>query len=146
MQPQTDVVERTTHEALERLKAVSDLDGLEEWRVSVLGRNGALTQILRGLGSVPKEERPRLGAAANSAKTVLEEHLTEREQELRSAHLADVVERESIDVTLPGWPVPQGRLHPTTRMMREITSTFASMGFQPKRGLRSSSTTTTSTC
>ena len=83
MQPQTDVVERTTHEALERLKAVSDLDGLEEWRVSVLGRNGALTQILRGLGSAPKEERPRLGAAANSAKTVLEEHLTEREQELK---------------------------------------------------------------
>ena len=134
MQPQTDVVERTTHEALERLKAVSDLDGLEEWRVSVLGRNGALTRILRGLGSAPKEERPRLGAAANSAKILLEEHLTEREQELRSAHLADVVERESIDVTLPGWPAPQGRLHPTTRMMREITSTFASIGFQVEEG------------
>ena len=130
----TDVVERTTHEALERLKTVSDLDGLEEWRVSVLGRNGALTQILRGLGSAPKEERPRLGAAANSAKTVLEEHLTEREQELKTAHLADVVERESIDVTLPGWPAPQGRLHPTTRMMREITSTFASIGFQVEEG------------
>ena len=61
MQPQTDVVERTTDEALERLKAVSDLDGLEEWRVSTLGRNGALTQILRSLGSVPKEERPSAG-------------------------------------------------------------------------------------
>ncbi len=134
MQPQTDVVERTTDEALERLKAVSDLDGLEEWRVSTLGRNGALTQILRSLGSVPKEERPRLGAAANEAKTILEGHLAEREQELKMAHLANIVERESIDVTLPGRPVPQGRLHPTTRMLREITSVFASMGFQIEEG------------
>ena len=130
-----------------RLKTVSDLDGLEEWRVSVLGRNGALTQILRGLGSAPKEERPRLGAAANSAKTVLEQHLAEREQELRSAHLADVVDRESIDVTLPGWPVPQGRLHPDdaddARGLRVPLPRSAS---RSKRGLRSSSTTTTSTC
>ena len=134
MPPHNDVVERTTQEALERLKTVSDLDGLEEWRVSVLGRNGALTHILRGLGSAPKEDRPRLGAAANSAKGVLEQHLAEREQELRSAHLSDVVERETIDVTLPGWPIPQGRLHPTTRMMREITGTFASMGFHVEEG------------
>ena len=134
MQPQTDVVERTTDEALERLKAVSDLDGLEEWRVSTLGRNGSLTQILRSLGSVPKEERPQLGAAANEAKNVLEGHLAEREQELKTAHLAEVVERESIDVTLPGRPVPQGRLHPTTRMLREITSVFSSMGFQVEEG------------
>ena len=89
---------------------------------------------LRGLGSVPKEERPRLGAAANSAKTVLEEHLTEREQELRSAHLADVRRAGEYRRDAPRVAVPQGRLHPTTRMMREMTSTFASMGFQAEEG------------
>ena len=134
MQPHHDLVERTTRDALERLRAVSDLDGLERWRVSVLGRSGSLTQILRSLGSVPREDRPQLGADANRAKGVLERHLQEREQELKSAHFDAVAQQESVDVTLPGWPVPQGRLHPTTRMVREITDAFASMGFQIEEG------------
>lgn len=110
------------------------MEGLERWRVSVLGRSGSLTQILRGLGAVPKEHRPQLGADANRAKDVLERRLREREQELKSAHFDAVAQRESVDVTLPGWPAPQGRLHPTTRMVREITEAFASMGFQIEEG------------
>ena len=132
--PSHDLVERTAREALERLRAVSDLEGLDRWRVSVLGRSGSLTQILRGLGAVPEEDRPRLGAEANRAKGVLERELRGREQELRSAHFDAVAQRESVDVTLPGWPAPQGRLHPTTRMVREITEAFASMGFQIEEG------------
>lgn len=132
--PSLDLVERTAREALERLRAVSDLEGLDRWRVSVLGRSGSLTQILRGLGAVPEEDRPRLGAEANRAKGVLERELREREQELRLAHFDAVAQRESVDVTLPGWPAPQGRLHPTTRMVREITEAFASMGFQIEEG------------
>ena len=132
--PSHDLVERTAREALERLRAVSDLEGLDRWRVSVLGRSGRLTQILRGLGAVPEEDRPRLGAEANRAKGVLERRLREREQELKSAHFDAVAERESVDVTLPGWPAPKGRLHPTTRMVREITEAFASMGFQIEEG------------
>ena len=132
--PSLDLVERTAREALERLRAVSDLEGLDRWRVSVLGRSGSLTQILRGLGAVPEEDRPRLGAEANRAKGVLERELRGREQELRSAHFDAVAQRESVDVTLPGWPAPQGRLHPTTRMVREITEAFASMGFQIEEG------------
>ena len=110
------------------------MEGLDRWRVSVLGRSGSLTQILRGLGAVPEEGRPRLGAEANRAKGVLERELREREQELRLAHFDAVAQRESVDVTLPGWPAPQGRLHPTTRMVREITEAFASMGFQIEEG------------
>lgn len=110
------------------------MEGLERWRVSVLGRSGSLTQILRGLGAVPKEQRPQIGADANRAKDVLERRLREREQELKSAHFDAVAQRESVDVTLPGWPAPQGRLHPTTRMVREITEAFASMGFQIEEG------------
>lgn len=110
------------------------MEGLDRWRVSVLGRSGSLTQILRGLGAVPEEDRPRLGAEANRAKGVLERELRGREQELRSAHFDAVAQRESVDVTLPGWPAPQGRLHPTTRMVREITEAFASMGFQIEEG------------
>ena len=132
--PSHDLVKRTAREALERLRAVSDLEGLDRWRVSVLGRSGSLTQILRGLGAVPAEDRPQLGAEANRAKDMLERRLREREQELRSAHFDAVAQRESVDVTLPGWPVPQGRLHPTTRMVREITEAFASMGFQIEEG------------
>lgn len=130
----TDLVEQTLNEALNDLQTVAKLDRLEEWRVTNLGRSGRLTQILRGLGSVPKEERPKIGAAANQAKGVLEKRFHAREQELQATHLANVVEQESIDVTLPGWPVQLGRLHPTTRMVREITDAFVSMGFQIEEG------------
>ena len=68
MQPQTDVVERTTDEALEGRKAVSDLDGLEEWRVSTLGRNGALTDTSASLGM--SEGDATAGAALMFPKTV----------------------------------------------------------------------------
>jgi phenylalanyl-tRNA synthetase alpha chain len=133
-QASADLVERTKTEAIKQLQAVSDLDALEEWRVANIGRSGSLTQILRSLGSAPEEDRPKIGAAANQAKGILEMQFEAREQELKAAHLVNVVEQESIDVTLPGWPVPQGRLHPTTRMLREITDAFVSLGFQIEEG------------
>ena len=130
----TKRVEDVKSDALNALLHTSDLDALDEWRVQYLGRKGQLTQLLRGLSSAPESDRAQIGAAANIAKTVLEERLGLREAELKAEHLSGVVDRERIDVTLPGLPVPEGRLHPTTRMVREITTAFASMGFQIEEG------------
>ncbi len=127
-------VEEIKAKALEELEAASSLEKLEEWRVAYLGRRGQLTQMLRSLASLPPEERRALGAIANEAKALLEQRLAQWEQALKEAQVTALLERERIDVTLPGWPVPSGGLHPTTRTMREICDAFVSMGFQVVEG------------
>jgi len=121
-------------EALAALAAAKDDAAIEAWRVAYLGRRGTLTQALRGLGALPPEERRAVGAVANEVKAILETRLEERQEALRQAAMAAMAERERIDVTLPGRPVLSGRLHPTTRMIREITAAFTAMGFQAVEG------------
>jgi len=120
--------------ATEELEAITDLKELEAWRLRYLGRKGSLTRILRGLGLLPLEERRVVGAQANKIKELLERSLVERERLLKEAELARHVEVAGIDVTLPGRPFPQGGLHPTTQMVREICHIFETMGFQVVEG------------
>ncbi len=120
--------------ALQELEAVNGLERLEQWRIAYLGRRGELTQMLRSLGSLSPDERRQTGAQANRLKGVLEESLANREQALKTAPGTASFDTEAIDVTLPGWPVPVGGLHPTTRMLREICSVFNSMGFEVVEG------------
>ncbi|HEX77319.1 MAG TPA: phenylalanine--tRNA ligase subunit alpha [Dehalococcoidia bacterium] len=120
--------------ALEELERVSSLGELEGWRVRHLGRKSPLTRALRSLASLPLEERRAAGAAANQAKAALESHFHRRAQELKEAQFRASLEKGSLDITLPGRPVVTGRLHPTTRILREICSIFQAMGFQVVEG------------
>ena len=123
-----------------KTKAVSELDGidnlgdLEKWRVRYLGRKGSLTTVLRGLGALTVDERRAVGAVANELKATLESSLQQKQEALKSQDLVDTIEQTRIDVTLPGYPVSIGRLHPTTRTLREVCGVFASMGFQVVEG------------
>ena len=125
----TDIESR----ALSELDSVADEQALDEWRVGYLGRRGRLTQVLRGLAQLPIEERKSVGARANQLKQRLEEAAEEKRRRLRqSATEALIADR--IDVTLPGPPLPGGRLHPTTQTLRDVLSCFTSMGFQVAEG------------
>ncbi len=132
--PSIGSIEDIKAAALRELEAAGDLKQLEQWRITHLGRRSQLTQIRRSLGSLPPEERRQVGAAANTAYEELESRFAEREQQLKESEYANLLERERIDVTLPGWPVPSGGLHPTTRMVREICEVFSSMGFEVVEG------------
>ena len=127
-------VQEIREEALRGLDSADSLEELERWRVAYLGRRGHLTQVLRGLGTLSPEARRAVGAAANEAKGLLEEGLQGREQTLKEAGAAALLSRGAVDVTLPGWPVPSGGLHPTTQTLREVCDIFASMGFQVVEG------------
>jgi len=127
-------IEELKTRALEELGATDSAEALEEWRVSYLGRRGELTQVLRGLSSRSPDERRTIGAAANDAKTALEENLELRERAVKEAEVNSQLAGGAIDVTLPGWPSPSGGLHPTTRTARELCAIFASMGFQVVEG------------
>ncbi len=117
-------------EALAELEAAHDAATLEAWRVTVLGRKGALTQALRGLGQLPAAERPAAGAAANRIKTRLESAFDARQEALQAAEAAQALLGDAVDVTLPGRPPTLGRLHPSNAVLRRIYAIFAQMGFQ----------------
>ncbi|MDA0988716.1 MAG: phenylalanine--tRNA ligase subunit alpha [Chloroflexi bacterium] len=127
-------LEELQAKALDDLKASSSQEAVEQWRVAYMGRRGELTQVLRGLAPLAPEERRIVGAAANKVKALLEEGLAGAEDAIKSAALQAMAEQGRIDVTLPGRPVPLGRLHPTTQILREICAAFVSMGFQVVEG------------
>ena len=127
-------IESLTQAALDELATVDNPESLEQWRVAYLGRRGSLTTILRGLSQLDLEQRRQLGALGNRAKNELEQRLDQRVEEINQAHLALAASHDSLDVTLPGRPIAAGRLHPTTRIIREITRAFVSMGFSVVEG------------
>ncbi len=120
-------------------RATADLDGatdeaaLEAWRVAYLGRRGQLTAVLRGLGSLPADERRQVGAAANRLKGILEEALEARRRDMVSRQVVAVLQ-QPLDVTLPGRPLPAGRLHPVQQTLRQVLAAFSAMGFAVVEG------------
>ncbi|MDP6448642.1 MAG: phenylalanine--tRNA ligase subunit alpha, partial [Dehalococcoidales bacterium] len=120
--------------ALQELTDINHIKQLEPWRIQYMGKKSTLTTMLRRLASLPLEERKTAGARANQVKADLEDSRRQKEQALRKAQLASHAKEEIIDITLPGWPVPTGRLHPITQTFNEICDIFADMGFQIVEG------------
>jgi phenylalanyl-tRNA synthetase alpha chain len=106
-----------------------DIAGLDALEVEVLGKKGELTAILRGIGALPPEDRPKVGAAANDVRGAVEAALGEARTRLGSAELAARLRAEAVDVTTPGRPMRRGSLHPIVETAREIADVFAQFGF-----------------
>jgi len=120
--------------ALAELTAADQAAGIEEWRVRYLGKKSRLNAVLRGLGSLPIEERKTVGALANRVRTTLEQAFTERTRALKEAGFSAASSQDVLDITLPGTPPPVGRLHPLTRTINEMCDIFTSLGFQIMTG------------
>jgi len=112
----------------------ADVAVVEELRVKFLGKKGVLTEQLKGLGKLPPEERPRVGALVNQAKEALQEKLGARKHQLESAARDQQLAGEVLDVTLPGRGVRQGGLHPITRTLERLETLFMRMGFEVADG------------
>lgn len=119
--------------ALAQLAAAADSASLAQLESRVLGKKGELTQILRSVGQLPSDERPKVGQLANEVRQRLEAAFKEREEAIRAHELGRSLEEGAIDVTLPGRAIPTGRLHPVTQTLREIYAIWAEMGFQVYR-------------
>jgi phenylalanyl-tRNA synthetase alpha chain len=98
-----------------------------------LGRKGRLTEVMKALGRIPAEERPKVGEAANQTRAVIEQKMGERLAALADAALAQDLER-TVDVTLPGRGAAPGALHPLTLVRREIEGIFRGLGFEIRTG------------
>jgi phenylalanyl-tRNA synthetase alpha chain len=134
MTAENESIQAIEASALRELAAAGDIESLDAWRIAYLGRKGRLTGILRGLSELPMEERKRLGGEANVLKQRLDAACEQRRVELEEARLSRVIEGERLDVTLPGKPLPHGRLHPVTQTLRDVLRAFRDMGFQVAEG------------
>lgn len=116
-------------EVLRQVAAAPDSPALEALEVEALGKKGRLTGVLRGIGALPAEDRPRVGAVANAVREAIERALRERQAVLRRRELEARLGSERLDVTMPGRPIRRGSLHPSIEAMGDIARVFAQFGF-----------------
>jgi phenylalanyl-tRNA synthetase alpha chain len=115
--------------ALESIANLSDLESLEQLRVNYLGKKGQLSVVLRAMGQLGADDRPRIGALANEVKEALQTQLEQKKAQLQTANLQAKLAAETIDVTMPGIYRPQGRVHPLTGMIDRAIDIFVGLGY-----------------
>lgn len=127
-------LEQLKQEALEELSNIGNSQLVQELRVKYLGKKGRLTEILRGMGKLSAEERPIIGQLANTVRENIEQKLEEVKAAIEKKEIEMKLQRESIDVTLPGRPIPVGNRHPLTLVIEQIEDIFLGMGFTVAEG------------
>ena len=121
-------------EAIAAIAAAADPAALEALRVHYLGKKGGLTEVLKGVGKLPPEQRPLIGEVVNDTKQALAEAFEAAAIGLQAAADAERIERERVDVTLPGRSAAQGSRHPVQMGLDELTAIFVQMGFAVAEG------------
>lgn len=127
-------LEALKEETLNKIKAVTDLKELNQIRVETLGKKGPITEVLRGMKDLSAEERPVVGSFANEIRDLLTDALEDRKITLESAALTAALEKETLDVTLPGKQVSHGTRHVLSQVVEEIEDIFVGMGYQIVEG------------
>ena len=127
-------LDKLVTEATTLFASIDDANALEQAKARYLGKSGALTDLLKGLGSLPAAEKPAAGALINVAKQALEQALHEQRERIAEHMLESKLAEESIDVTLPGRGRGMGGLHPVSRTMERIEQLFRSIGFDVADG------------
>jgi phenylalanyl-tRNA synthetase alpha chain len=122
-------LEALRDETLSSVAAATDVAALEAIELDVLGKKGRLTGILRGIGALPAEDRPRVGAIANQVREAIEAAVAERGTAVRGAALDERLRTEAVDVTTPGRPIRRGTLHPVNETIGRIAEIFGQFGF-----------------
>lgn len=120
--------------AKEKIASAPSTEILEGLRVEYLGKKGALTAILRQMGSLSAEERPIVGALANTVRGEIEEAIKAKSADLKNSELLQKLQKEKIDITLPAKEIALGTLHPLAQVERELSEIFIAMGFSIAEG------------
>lgn len=125
----TDELQAIEAEARQAIADAGSSETLERLQTDYLGRKGRLTGLLRGIGSLPNEQKPLFGQALNEAKERLTEQMDSRRETLAAQERAERERRETLDVTLPGRSRPHGRMHPLSRTEADIKRVLIGLGF-----------------
>ncbi len=131
MEKELEILKQDMLKALAEAHELTDVNNI---RVFFLGKKGKLTGILRGMGALTPEERPRIGQIVNAVRQDIEAKLEEKIASIREADLAAKLASEQIDITLPGRKPAVGHKHPLTLTMTKIKNIFMNMGFDILEG------------
>ena len=127
-------IEKIKKEAEQRIQEIKNSQELQDLKVKMLGKKSELSSLLKGLGNLSAEERPRAGALVNEARKAIEEKITIAEEAIRQTMLEEKIEQETIDITLPSTKIKRGSKHPVNRVIEEIEDLFVSMGYDVVSG------------
>ena len=122
-------IEEIRNAAKNMVDEIVDLQELQELKVKLLGKKSELSNLLKGLGALAQEERPKVGAWVNEARKEIEEKIGEAEKFLKEKAMAQKLESEKIDITAPSTKITRGSKHPINRVIEEIQDIFVSMGY-----------------
>src|SRR5882672_6446124 len=129
-----DDVERIRRELIEAVAAADSRDALEQVRVSALGRKGRITELMKGLGGLAADARKSAGATLNRLKDDIAAAIDAATDRLAETELGARLAGERLDVTLPVAPEREGRIHPISQTIDELTAIFGEMGFAVAEG------------
>ena len=127
-------LQRIKEVALTAIKAATDQQALQDVRVKFLGKKGEVTALLKGLGKLSPEERPKMGALVNAVREALEAELDKIKSSMETAAMNARLEEEKIDITLPGRAPKTGHIHPLTTVNEMIEDFFMKMGYTVEEG------------
>lgn len=131
MKEQVELIRKNAKKEIENANNLTELNDI---RVKYLGKKGELTSVLRGMGALSPEERPVMGELVNKVRDELEELIASSEAEFKQKELAEKLEQEKIDITLPSTKMKRGSKHPVNRIIEEIEDLFVSMGYDVVSG------------
>lgn len=124
-----EMLEKIKSEASAAIADAGDLKALDDLRVKYLGKKGEITAVLRGMGALSAEERPIVGALANTVREEIEALLAGKNDALSAKAMEEKMASEKIDVTISAKRATQGKLHPLSQVLSEIKDIFIGMGF-----------------
>lgn len=127
-------IEILEKETLNQLHSTSSVENLDALRVSIMGKQGTLTNMMKKLGALPVEERKEVGNSLNQFRDTFQKALLEKRQKLEDEELTAKLQADVVDITLPVQPKILGKIHPITRVIAEITEIFAAQGFEVREG------------
>ncbi len=125
-----EMLAKIKEEAAKKIAESCTTEALDEIKVSVLGKKGELTQILKGMKDLSPEERPKVGQLVNEVRAQIEEKINEKRENLRRELLTAKMARETIDVTLPGTRMIRGHKHPNQIALEDLERVFIGMGYE----------------
>ena len=125
-----DQLKKISDSFTEKLSSSVNLEDIDNMRVAFLGKKGELTAVLRGMGALSAEERPKMGQLVNEVRAKIEGDLAKKAEELKAAVREAKLKSETLDVTMPGKVNKSGRFHPLQQVITEMENVFIGMGYE----------------
>ena len=130
---ETDL-ETLRQEADQAIATTDTLNQLDQIRVNYLGKKGQVSRVLGGMAKLDPSNRPRIGALANEVKVFIQKALEKKRHQLQAAQIQAQLEAETLDVTMPGFYRPQGRVHPLNGIIDQALDIFIGLGYTVAEG------------